>query len=60
MAVNACLGSWFFGYNLGVYNSAQKIIQKLNSWDDDVYADNTALITAFMPLGALIGALFSR
>ena len=60
MAVNACLGSWFFGYNLGVYNSAQKIIQKLNDWDSDVYTDNTALITAFMPLGALLGALFSR
>ncbi|KAL4472326.1 hypothetical protein ABPG72_002809 [Tetrahymena utriculariae] len=60
MAVNACLGSWFFGYNLGVYNSAQKIMEKLNGWDNDEFELYTALITAFMPLGALLGALFSR
>ena len=60
MAVNACLGSWFFGYNLGVYSSAQLVISKINSWDSDTSDDNAALVTAFMPLGALIGALFSR
>lgn len=60
MAVNACLGSWFFGYNLGVYSSAQTVISKINSWDSDTSDDNAALVTAFMPLGALIGALISR
>ncbi|EGR33992.1 major facilitator superfamily protein, putative [Ichthyophthirius multifiliis] len=60
MTLNACLGSFYFGYNLGVYNSAQRVIQELNEWTEDQYKQYTSIITAFMPLGALIGCLISK
>ncbi|KAL4502355.1 hypothetical protein ABPG72_011942 [Tetrahymena utriculariae] len=56
LTVNACLGTWFYGFNLGAFNAVQKIMQKTNSWSTNEFTLYTALITAAMPFGALVGA----
>ncbi|KAL4504548.1 hypothetical protein ABPG72_009994 [Tetrahymena utriculariae] len=60
MSLNACLGSFFFGYNLGVYNTCQKVIATLNNWSSSQNTNYTSIITAAMPLGAFIAAIFSK
>jgi len=57
LVVNACMGSFFFGYTLGVFNPIQKYIQT------NVYPDIPTWLlyfaTSLVPLGAGIGAVTS-
>jgi MFS family permease len=58
--LNACLGSFLFGYFLSVYNPIQDEIASANAWtgrsDREVIE---GLVSAMIPLGALFGALIS-
>jgi MFS family permease len=60
LMLNACLGSFLFGYFLSVFNPIQSEIAFVNGW----LTDNNrklieGLISAVIPLGALFGALAS-
>jgi MFS family permease len=58
--MNACLGSFLFGYFLSVYNPIQKEVAYVNGWvTDSNLALIEGLISAVIPLGALFGALAS-
>jgi MFS family permease len=58
--LNACLGSFLFGYFLSVYNPIQSEIAYVNGWLTDTNRDLIeGLISAVIPLGALFGALAS-
>lgn len=54
IALNSCLGSFFFGYQLGVINMAQETLDVVLNVSDTTL-DN-GLITSAMPLGAAIGS----
>lgn len=56
MVLSASLGTVLMGYQMGVYGTLIDIIHiefKLNS-------NNDGLITAMVPLGAMIGALLCK
>ena len=46
---NGSLGSFFFGYMIGVFNPTQECIEIINGWDDnmDIY---DGLVTGAMDL----------
>lgn len=56
MAFNASLGSFVFGYTLGVFNSSQPNVASTLGWggDKDLWIQ---IMSAIMPLGAMFGAL---
>ena len=46
---NASLGSFFFGYMIGVFNPTQECMEIVNKWDDqiDLY---DGLVTGFLKI----------
>ena len=54
--LTAALGSFFFGFFIGVYNPAQSCIEIVNGWTSLEKATYSGLATALMPIGAVFGA----
>ena len=54
--LTAALGSFFFGFFIGVYNPAQSCIEIINGWNDSEKEIYSGLATALMPIGAVFGA----
>lgn len=54
--LTAALGSFFFGFFIGVYNPAQSCIEIINGWNDSEKETYSGLATALMPIGAVFGA----
>ena len=59
IVINCCLGSLFFGYEMGIYNSCQDLIAREYDLKPDVKVTIEGMITSTIPLGAIIGALVS-
>lgn len=57
ITVNATIGSFIFGYNIGIFNSMQSNVSASLNWGDakDLYV---SIIATLMPLGALFGAIY--
>lgn len=55
---HAAIGSLIFSYNIGVFTSSQPSVSASLNWgeDSDLYI---ALMSSFLQLGAMFGALFS-
>ncbi|CAG9330102.1 unnamed protein product [Blepharisma stoltei] len=58
LTLNATIGSFLFGYNIGVFNSNQENIAATLGWGDnkDLYISTMA---ATLPLGGLVGSLYA-
>jgi MFS transporter, SP family, major inositol transporter len=57
MALNCMLGNVFYGYMLGVYNPIQKYIRTEYGWNNSEDSLNSGLLTALIPIGALLGCV---
>ena len=57
MTLNANIGALLFGYLMSVYNPLQDFFAELYSWDSGEKDSNNGIITAIMPIGAVVGAL---
>jgi sugar porter (SP) family MFS transporter len=59
LAFNASWGSFIFGYNIGVFTSAQPSVAATLGWSGSEKKTYIMLMSSFMSLGAMFGALFS-
>ena len=59
IVINSCLGSLFFGYLMGIYNSCQKLIAKEYDMKPTEIHYLEGMITSSVPLGSIFGALLS-
>lgn len=59
LAINASWGSFIFGYNIGVFTSIQPSVAATLGWSGSEETLYITLMSAFMPLGAMFGALIS-
>lgn len=57
LSLNACLGSFYFGYQVGVLNLGDKTINVVFNIKDD--GTESALLQTQIPIGALVGVLMS-
>lgn len=55
IVLNATLGSFFFGFNMGIFNNGSQFITSCLIIDDTFLF---FLVSSFVPLGAGIGAIF--
>lgn len=53
---NAALGTFFFGYMIGVFNPTQTCVEIVNGWNESEKKVYDGVVTALMPVGAIIGA----
>ena len=58
MCLFASLGSFVFGYNVGVVNSTLDVVASVFSWGD-YKSILTAIMAGSMPFGAMISSVFS-
>jgi MFS transporter, SP family, arabinose:H+ symporter len=58
MTLNANFGALLFGYLMSVYSPLQDFFAVLYDWSSSEKDSNNGIITAIMPIGAVIGALF--
>mgnify|MGYP003683888375 CR=1 FL=1 len=57
VAINATLGSFFFGYELVNISSLERLFKNKNELDTEQTTLRISLITAALPLAAMIGTL---
>lgn len=55
---NTCLGTLFFGYNMGVYNPTQSYLE--NSVFSSVSNSLVSLIASLIPIGAAVGSFLAH
>ena len=58
MCLNASLGSFIFGYNIGVFSSTQDPVISSIGWESDSEY-YTSMLGSLMPFGAMISAVFA-
>ena len=56
MCINVSLGSIYFGYLLGVFNTCSDVISYFNNWNEDERSSYIGPISAIILIGALIGS----
>ncbi|CAG9328423.1 unnamed protein product [Blepharisma stoltei] len=58
MSINASIGGFLFGYNVGVFNTCQENVSSTLGWGDnkDLFI---ALFSALIPVGALLSAVYA-
>ena len=59
LTINACLCSFFVGYNLGVFDTMQSNLTQLFGWDDEIKDIYVSIISSSVLLGACLGSLTS-
>ena len=59
IVLNACLGLFFFGYQLAVYNNIQNVFEELFKWNTQERLIYNGLMNFLMPVGAFTGSLIS-
>ena len=57
MALNACWGAFFFGYQMTVLNTMTDKLQAHMGWSDDDKNQYIPIATSAVPAAALVGSL---